>query len=72
MSDKTVEIRVSISTDGRVQGRYNVQVWETTSGRQRQMLNQTTDKPGPLVTQLSTAAFRSGVWAEVVDETGGL
>ena len=46
--DKTVEARVSISTDTRVEGRYFVDVRDTTNGRDRQMTTRVTDTPAGL------------------------
>lgn len=73
MSDiaKTVEARVSISTDTRVEGRYFVDVRDTTGGRNRQMTTRVTDTPAVFVAELTAAGLAAGVFVELVDETGG-
>jgi hypothetical protein len=71
MSAKTVEARVSISTDTRVQGRYFVDVRDTTGGRNRQMTTRVTDTPAAFVAELTAAGLKAGVFVELVDNTGG-
>ena len=69
--NKTVEARVSISTDARVEGRYFVDVHDTTGGRDRQMTTKVTDTPADFVAELTTAGLKAGVFVELVDLTGG-
>lgn len=71
MSDKTIEARVSISTDTRVEGRYFVDVRDTTAGRNRQMTTRVTDEPAKFVQELTAAGLAAGVFVELVDNTGG-
>lgn len=68
--NKTVEARVSISTDGRVQGRYFVDVRDTTDGADRQLTTRVTDRPADFITELTTAAIAQGVMVTYVDNTG--
>lgn len=68
---KTVEARVSISTDTRVEGRYFVDVRDTTGGRNHQMTTEVTDDPARFVRELTAAGLKAGVFVELVDETGG-
>lgn len=68
---KTVEARVSISTDTRVEGRYFVDVRDTTGGRNHQMTAQVTDDPAGFVRELTATGLKAGVFVELVDETGG-
>ncbi len=72
MSDKTVEARVSISTDTRIKGRYFVDVRDTTNGRNRQMTTRVTDTPAEFIRELTAAGLQAGVFVEFVDLTGGL
>lgn len=69
--DKTVEARVSISTDTRVEGRYFVDVRDTTGGRDRQMTTRVTDTPADFIRELTAAGLAAGVLVEFVDNTGG-
>lgn len=69
--DKTVEARVSISTDTRVEGRYFVDVRDTTGGRDRQMTTRVTDTPAEFIKELTAAGLAAGVLVEFVDNTGG-
>jgi hypothetical protein len=71
MSDKTVEARVSVSTDTRVEGRYFVDVRDTTGGRNHQMTTRVTDTPAEFVAELTAAGLAAGVFVELVDNTGG-
>lgn len=71
MSNKTVEARVSISTDTRVEGRYFVDVRDTTGGQNRQMTTRVTNTPAEFVKELTAAGLKAGVFVELVDETGG-
>jgi hypothetical protein len=68
--DKTVEARVSISTDGRVAGRYFVDVRDTTAGRDRQMTTRVTDTPADFIQDLTAAGLAAGVLVTYVDNTG--
>jgi hypothetical protein len=68
--NKTVEARVSISTDGRVQGRYFVDVRDTTDGADRQMTTRVTDAPADFIAELTTAGIAAGVLVTYVDNTG--
>jgi len=68
--DKTVEARVSISTDGRVEGRYFVDVRDTTAGRDRQMTTRVTDDPLKFIRDLTAEGIRQGVLVTYVDNTG--
>lgn len=68
---KTVEARISISTDTRVEGRYFVDVRDTTGGRNRQMTTRVTDTPAEFVAELTKIGLEAGVFVELVDETGG-
>jgi hypothetical protein len=67
---KTVEARVSISTDTRAEGRYFVDVRDTTGGRNRQMTTRVTDTPAAFVAELTAAGLKAGVFVEMVDQTG--
>jgi hypothetical protein len=71
MSAKTVEARISISTDGRVEGRYFVDVRDVTGGRDHQMTTRVTDTPAEFVAELTAAGLAAGVFVELVDNTGG-
>lgn len=71
MSAKTVEARVSISTDTRVEGRYFVDVRDTTGGRDHQMTTRVTDTPAEFVKELTKVGLAAGVFVELVDNTGG-
>lgn len=71
MSAKTVEARVSISTDARVEGRYFVDVRDTTGGRDHQMTTRVTDAPADFVAELTKVGLAAGVFVELVDNTGG-
>ena len=68
--DKTVEARVGISTDGRVEGRYFVDVRDTTGGRDRQMTTRVTDDPLSFIQELTAAGLAAGVLVTYVDNTG--
>jgi len=68
--DKTVEARVSISTDGRVEGRYFVDVRDTTAGRDRQMTTRVTNTPADFIRDLTAEGIRQGVLVTYVDNTG--
>lgn len=75
MSAKTVEIRVSISTDPRTAhiGRYFIDIRDTTGGANRQMTTKVLngeDVP-VFIGQAEGAARRAGVTTTVVNETGG-
>lgn len=69
--DKTVEARVSVSTDTRVEGRYFVDVRDTTGGRDRQMTTRVTDEPVKFIQELTAAGLKAGVMVTYVDKTGG-
>lgn len=69
-ASKTTEARVSISTNPSVQGRYFVDVRDTTAGRNRQMTTRTTDTPAVFVAELTAAGIAAGVFVELVDNTG--
>lgn len=73
MNKKTVEIRVSISTDTRVSGRYFIDLRDTTGGANRQMASRVMDREDALVFigQAEGAAQRAGVTTTLVDQTGG-
>ncbi|HEU4752004.1 MAG TPA: hypothetical protein VFU47_02770 [Armatimonadota bacterium] len=73
MSKKTVEIRVSISTDTRVSGRYFIDLRDTTGGANRQMTTRVMDAEDALVFigAAEGHARRAGVTTTVVNETGG-
>jgi hypothetical protein len=71
MSDKTVEARVSISTDTRIEGRYFVDVRDTTNGRNHQMTTRVTDDPAKFIQELTAAGLKAGVLVTYIDETGG-
>ncbi len=68
---KTVEARVSLNTNPQVEGRYFVDVRDTTGGRDRQMTTRVTDTPAAFVAELTAAGLKAGVFVELVDETGG-
>lgn len=68
--DKTVEARVGISSDTRVEGRYFVDVRDTTNGRDRQMTTRVTDDPLSFIQELTTAGLAAGVLVTYVDNTG--
>jgi hypothetical protein len=70
---KTVEIRVSISTDTRVSGRYFIDLRDTTNGADRQMASRVMDREDALIFigRAEGQARRAGVTATVVNETGG-
>lgn len=68
---KTVEARVSISTNPQVAGRYFIDVRDTTNGANRQMTTQVTDAPADFIAKLTAAAERAGVLVVKVDQTGG-
>lgn len=68
--DKTVEARVSISTDERVEGRYFVDVRDTTAGRDRQMTTRVTDDPLAFIQELTAAGLAAGVLVTYLDNTG--
>jgi hypothetical protein len=68
--DKTVEARVGISTDTRVEGRYFVDVRDTTNGRDRQMTTRVTDDPLSFIRDLTAEGIRQGVSVTYVDNTG--
>jgi hypothetical protein len=70
--DKTVEARVGISTDTRVEGRYFVDVRDTTAGRDRQMTTRVTDDPATFIRELTAEGIRQGVLVTYVDNTGEL
>ncbi len=71
---KTVEIRVSVSTDTRVAGRYFIDLRDTTNGANRQMATRVMDREDALVFigQAEGAASRAGVAITLLDETGEL
>lgn len=71
--NKTVEIRVSISTDTRVSGRYFIDLRDTTNGADRQMATRVMDAEDALVFigQAEGQARRAGVTTTVIDQTGG-
>lgn len=71
--NKTVEIRVSISTDTRVTGRYFIDLRDTTNGADRQMASRVMDREDALVFigQAEGHARRANVATTVVNETGG-
>ncbi len=69
---KTVKAIVSISTDPRVQGRYFVDVRDTTNGAYRQMTTRTTDDPAAFIRELTTKGVEHGVWVDFEDETGDM
>jgi len=71
MSGKTVEARVSVSTDGRVEGRYFVDVRDVTGGRDHQMTTRVTDTPAKFVAELTKVGLAAGVMVVLVDNTGG-
>lgn len=73
MNKKTVEIRVSISTDTRVSGRYFIDLRDTTGGANRQMASRVMDREDALVFigQAEGAARRANVTTTVVNHTGG-
>lgn len=68
--DKTVEARVSISTDTRVEGRYFVDVRDTTAGRDRQMTTRVTDNPLGFIQELTAEGLKQGVMVTYLDNTG--
>ena len=70
---KTVEARVSVSTDSRTAhiGRYFIDVRDTTGGRDHQMTTRVTDTPAEFVAELTAAGLKAGVFVELVDNTGG-
>ena len=70
--DKTVEARVSISTDTRVEGRYFVDVRDTTAGRDRQMTTRVTNDPLSFIRELTAAGLAQGVLVTYADNTGEL
>lgn len=70
--DKTVEARVGISTDTRVEGRYFVDVRDTTNGRDHQMTTRVTDDPLSFIQELTAAGLAAGVLVTYVDNTGEL
>ena len=70
--DKTVEARVGISTDTRVEGRYFVDVRDTTNGADRQMTTRVTDDPLSFIQELTAAGLAAGVFVTYVDNTGEL
>ena len=70
--DKTVEVRVSISTDTRVEGRYFVDVRDTTAGRDHQMTARVTDDPLSFIRDLTAEGIRQGVLVTYEDRTGEL
>jgi len=67
--NKTVEARVSISTDGRVEGRYFVDVRDTTNGADRQMTTRVTNDPLAFIRELTAAGLAAGVLVTYVDDT---
>jgi hypothetical protein len=69
---KTVEARVSVSSDTRTAhiGRYFVDVRDTTGGADRQMTTRVTDDPAAFIAELTTAGLAAGVLVELVDNTG--
>jgi len=71
MSDKTVEARVSINTNPQVEGRYFVDVRDTTGGRDHQMTTRITDTPAEFIRELTAAGLKAGVLVEFIDHTGG-
>ena len=70
MSEKTVTATVSISTDGRVEGRYFIDVRDTTGGANWQMTTRITDTPADFIRDLTTEAIRQGIIVEYIDTTG--
>lgn len=68
--NKTVEARVSISSDPRTAGKYFVDVRDTTNGADRQLTTRVTDNPAEFITELTTAAIAWGVMVTYVDNTG--
>lgn len=72
MSAKTVEARVSISSNPATAhiGRYFVDVRDTTGGHNRQMTTRVTNTPAAFVAELTAAGLAAGVFVELVDNTG--
>lgn len=69
---KAVTVTTSISTDTRVQGRYFIDVRDTTAGRNRQMTTRVLDDPAPFIAELTEAAAQHDVTVTVIDESGEL
>lgn len=69
---KTVSVTISVSTDTRVQGRYFVDVRDTTGGRDRQLTTRVLDDPAPFLAELGAAAAQNDVAVTVTDTTGEL
>ena len=68
---KTVEIRISVSTDFRTEGRYFLDLRDTTNGANRQMMVRKADREDILVLigQIEGHAARNAVTVTILDET---
>lgn len=69
--NKTIEARVSISTNPAVSGRYVVDVRDTTNGADRQLTTRITDSPDQFIAELTAEAVKQDVTVETIDQTGG-
>lgn len=74
MSDKTMVIYVGISTDTRVEGRYFLDVRDTSRPTQdprgRQLTTRVTDEPLDFIRRATAEGIRQGVLVTFEDETG--
>jgi hypothetical protein len=69
--NRSVEIRVSISTDPRRDGRYFIDVRDTTDGRNRQMTTVVDDLEGALsfISKADDECKRQGITLTLIDNT---